>query len=139
MTQWRLSPEEVVEQIYIDGAQLLQSGLSESQVAARLVERGLDQKSASMVVDKLLAARAQAFKEAAKKNMVNGALILIAGLFITFVSFASVSQHGGTCLIWTGALGVGGALLLRGFYLYRKGRQLMRRPMGVPHDEPSTA
>ncbi len=47
------SQEEAVEAIYKYAAQLMQSGLSPSEVKAKLVEKGLDNESADTVVDNL--------------------------------------------------------------------------------------
>ena len=108
------SQEKVMEAVYKHAADLIKAGLSGPQIESQLVKEGLDQESASIVVQNLLMLRF----EAGKKNMLYGALWCMGGIIVTAVTYAAASE-GGTYVIAFGAIVFGVIQFFRGFFQYR--------------------
>ena len=53
MTEQRPSPEEIVQALYGYAAELMKSGQSDWQVKSKLMEKGVDEQSASIVIENL--------------------------------------------------------------------------------------
>ena len=117
MTQREPSPEEVARAVYGHAAGLMKQGLSESQIKDRLVEKGLDRQAASTVVNRLVTLRHEAYQEAAKKNMLHGALWCIGGIIVTAVTYAAASG-GGTYIVAWGAIIFGAIQFFKGLSQY---------------------
>lgn len=109
--------EEAVQAIYGYAVELVKGGSSASQVESKLMEKGLDQASASIIVKNIFSFRSNAIKEAAKKNMLYGALWCIGGLVVTVISFSAASAGGRYVLAW-GAIIFGAIQFLRGLFQY---------------------
>ena len=112
--------DEAIQAIYKYAAELIKSGLSGQQVESQLVEKGLDQAAASIVVKNLMEARSKAINDAAKKNMIFGSLWLIGGCVVTAVTFAIASGGGGSYIIAWGAIVFGAIQFFRGLSQYSK-------------------
>src|SRR5690349_7232971 len=99
--------EKAVDAIYKYAGALLREGKSRSEVEEALVAKGIERKTATIVVDKLLHARAQGavdappvFDEAYAHNlrkqegtrkMLIGALLCLGGILITALSYSAAS------------------------------------------------
>ncbi len=70
-----------VNAIHLYAAELMKSGLSNSQTESKLIEQGIDRNLASIVVNNVLQIKAKASKDAGKKNMIWGAIWCIGGLW----------------------------------------------------------
>ncbi len=57
---------------------------------------------------------AQARKEAARKNILIGSLLLVGGLVLTVVTYSAASSGGGTYVLAWGPIIFGGIRLIRG-------------------------
>lgn len=112
------SQEEIVQAIYQYGAELVKAGNSPQQVESKLMEKGLDKASASVVVNNLFSMRSKAVKEAGKKNMLFGALWCIGGTVVTIGTYAAASDGGGTYVIAWGAIIFGAIQFFRGLAQY---------------------
>jgi hypothetical protein len=117
MTQQNLSDEQAVQAVYGYAANLMKDGASELQIESKLMEKGLDQQSASIVVRNLARLRSNAVKDAGKKNMLFGALWCIGGLVVTAVTYSAASG-GGTYIVAWGAIIFGAIQFFRGVFQY---------------------
>ena len=128
------SPEDIqkaVDAIYTYAGALLREGKSRSEVEDALVAKGIERGTATVVVDKLLAARAQAVtagpavdyrstrdlkKEEGSRNIAIGAIICLVGIVITVGSYsmASSGSGGGRYMIAWGAIVWGAIRFFRG-------------------------
>jgi hypothetical protein len=113
MAKQELSQAQVIQAVYAYAAHLIKVGHSRMQVEDRLVERGLDREAASTVVDKLLAMRAEAQEEAARKDMLYGALWCLGGVLVTALTYIA-AEGGGVYIVWWGAIVYGAIRLFRG-------------------------
>ena len=73
MSTEELSEEEMVQAIYAFAAEQMQQGAPPHAIENALVEKGLDQESASTVVANLTEMRDEANVKSGKKNMIFGA------------------------------------------------------------------
>jgi hypothetical protein len=120
---------------YAYAAKLLEDGSPPAEVRRRLLELGLDEKTASTFLTDLIRARegaetsaideiradvpvnaleAQALREAGNKNMFFGALWFLGGLIVTVLTFTA-AQGGGRYVIAWGAVVFGAIQFIRGF------------------------
>ncbi len=109
---------EAIQAVYQYAAGLVKSGMSASQVEGKLMEKGLDRASASIVVKKLFELRSKAVDEAAKKNMLYGALWCIGGIVVTIATYSAAASGGGTYVVAWGAIIFGGIQFIRGLFQY---------------------
>ncbi len=79
-----------------------------------LVERGLDPKSASTVMNKIHQLRSDAMSRAGMKNMLAGAAWCIGGIVVTVLTLGAASQSGGTVVVAWGAIVFGAIQFFRG-------------------------
>jgi hypothetical protein len=117
MSQQESTNEQAIRAVYNYAAELMKDGLSGPQIESHLIEKGLDQQAAAIVVRNLAELRTNAYKEAGKKNMLYGALWCIGGTVVTVITLAAASG-GGTYVIAWGAIIFGGIQFLRGLYQY---------------------
>lgn len=101
------SPDEIekaVEAIYAYGAALLREGKSPNEVEEALVAKGIERKTAEVVVDKLTRTRDTAVvadrKERGAKNMMIGGLICVVGIIITAATYSGASGGGRYVIAW---------------------------------------
>ena len=108
--------QEIVEAILAFTAEQIQNGTPGFKIEQMLVERGLDQETASTVVADVRRMRREALQSHAKKNMLYGALWCIGGIVITVVSYgaAASGSGGGTYVVTWGAVIFGAVQFIRG-------------------------
>jgi len=111
--------DKTAETIYKYAAEMMQNGSTAEQIQDRLVEKGLDKLSASIVVQNLMNAQLQAINEGAKKNMLYGALWCIGGIVFTVSSYSDANP-GGTFTIAWGAILFGAIQFIKGFANYKR-------------------
>ncbi len=109
--------QKAVEAIYTYAATLLRSGKSAEEVEDALVEKGIERKTATVVVEKLTAAHAVTARADQKENghsdMVIGGLIAVVGIVITAVTYSAASGGGRYVVAW-GAIIFGAIRFFRG-------------------------
>jgi len=108
------TPEQVVEAVYNFAADMMRRGVASDEIERALVEKGLDAESAATVVSNLEQARANAIKEAGKKNMLYGALWCIGGIVVTVVTYSAAAAGGGSYVVAWGAIIFGGIQFVHG-------------------------
>jgi hypothetical protein len=109
------SEEEIVQAVYSFAATQMQSGASNQQIVAMLIDKGLGPDAAATVVKNLGRMRTAAVAAAGKKNMAYGALWCIGGIVVTAATYgAAASAGGGTYVVAWGAIVFGAIQFIRG-------------------------
>lgn len=107
-------PQQAEVRIYEYAAQLLiDQKMHPDDVKNTLVQQGLDEESAAIVVDNLEEQISAAKKERSQKDILYGSLWLVGGLAVTLFTYSSASG-GGTYVVTWGAIIFGAIQLFRG-------------------------
>lgn len=124
MSSQTLTPEErqTVDAIYIFAAQMMKQGAAEQQIEKALIERGLPQDAARVVIANLSRVRRETRGKAGMRNMGMGAVVFVIGLVITLGSYASAaaSPSGGSYMIAYGAIIFGAIQFFQGLWQVNK-------------------
>ena len=105
--------QTTVDEIYQYAANLMvNENLSEEETKWRLVEKGLDEDSANIVVNNLTKQK----KERGRKDMIFGALWCLGGIIVTAITYSSASESGGTYIIAWGAIVFGAIQFFKGLF-----------------------
>ncbi|MDP6634437.1 MAG: hypothetical protein QGG42_06040 [Phycisphaerae bacterium] len=115
MSEQELSEEQIVDAVYTYAAEQMKKGVSDRRVESMLVEEGLDQEAAAVVVANLSRMRAEAVGEAGRRNMLYGALWCIGGIVVTAATYSAASG-GGTYVVAWGAIVFGAIQFFRGLF-----------------------
>ncbi len=113
MSDRELSDEEAIEALYAYTAERMANGNSEHEIQRLLVEKGLDTETAGAIVANVAELRTEAIRDAAKKNMIYGALWCIGGIAVTAATYDAASGGGSYVVAW-GAILFGGIQFVRG-------------------------
>ena len=116
--------QQVRRMVYLAVFNGLQRGESSASAEKALLEKGLDQASASAVVQAVQnfnAAFAKAVKSAGGRNALFGALWCVGGTVVTVATYEA-ARGGGTYFVAWGAIVFGAIQMLRGLFM------LGRRP-----------
>jgi hypothetical protein len=114
--------DQAVQQIYDFAATLMRAGNKDKVVVAQLVERGLSEEQANIVVKNLKQARSKAYTQAGMRDMAIGAVICIIGIVVTVGTLSAArSNGGGSYVVAWGAILFGAAQFLRGVVNWLKG------------------
>ncbi len=115
-----LSPEDIekaVEAIYAYAGALLRAGKPRYEVEDALVAKGIERKTAVVVVDKLIAApaltRSADERDKGFSDMVIGGLIALVGIVVTAVTYSAASGGGRYVIAW-GAIVFGAIRFFKG-------------------------
>lgn len=114
MEEQNQDQQAAVNQIY-EYAALLMVNQNKDAYATKqaLMEKGLDEESASVVVTNLEQQIKDAKKEKANRDMLFGALWCIGGIVVTAVTFSAASG-GGTYVVAWGAILFGAVQFIKG-------------------------
>jgi hypothetical protein len=107
--------EQVVDAIYTIAAAEMQKGTPDHAIVALLMDKGLENETATIVVRNLREARAKVFREAGQKNMLIGGAVCVIGLVVTIGTMAAADAGGKFILAW-GAIIFGAIQFFRGLY-----------------------
>lgn len=109
--------QQMVRAVYMYAAEQMKAGISDAGIIRQLEERGLDNQSARTVVEQLSAARYEALRKAAQRDMMVGGLFCIGGILITAISYSSAasSPTGGSYVVTWGAIIFGAIQFFRGW------------------------
>jgi hypothetical protein len=105
--------EKTVEAIYAYAGALLREGKSAAEVEDALVAKGIERKTAAIVVEKLSVATVSVHKDEGTKNMMIGGLICLVGIVITAATYSSAAGGGRYVIAW-GAIIFGAIRFFRG-------------------------
>lgn len=107
--------QEVVNRIYRYAANLMmRENKNALQTRKILVEQGLHDDDALIVVTKLEEQIIEAEKERARRNMLYGGLWCVGGIIVTVTTYSAASGGGSYVVAW-GATLFGGIQFIRGF------------------------
>ncbi|QGQ21315.1 hypothetical protein F1728_00755 [Gimesia benthica] len=95
------SQEEMIQAVYHFAAEKMRDGASNQEIQKALMEQGVDEESAGIIVTQLNELRDQQAKEAGQKNMMFGALWCIGGIVVTALTYSAASEGAPTW--WPGA------------------------------------
>ena len=95
--------EEVVQAVYEHAASMMMDGKSRRQIEEDLMDKGLDQESASVVVTNLKEMKKEAEAGQGTGNMIFGALWCVGGIAVTAATY-SAAEGGGTYVVAWGAI-----------------------------------
>lgn len=113
MQESEQTPEQVVEAVYAFAAEQMHDGVALAKIEKKLIEQGLSPEAAATVVGNLKQAKAQAAKEASRKNMLYGALWCVGGIVVTVLTYQAAAGGGSFVVAW-GAILFGGIQFVRG-------------------------
>jgi hypothetical protein len=113
MSEPEMTNEQYVEAVYTFAAEQMRDGVAPAKIKASLIEKGVDEESAGVVVRNLKEARSKAIKEAANKNMLFGALWCIGGIVVTALTYSAAAGGGRYVVAW-GAVVFGAIQFVRG-------------------------
>lgn len=110
--------EKAVEAIYTYAAALLKAGKSRAEVEDALVEKGIERKTAEVVVGKIVAdpalMKGSDERDKGFSDMVIGGLIALVGIVVTAATYSSASEGGGRYVIAWGAIVFGAIRFFKG-------------------------
>ena len=123
MAEQEMTEEQMVEAIYGFAAEQIKAGVKPPEIEKRLVEKGLDEDSAKIVVANLIKARVRAEYDSSVKNMIYGALWCIGGSAVTAATYSAAANAngGGKYVVAWGAILFGGFQFLGGLFTYLRG------------------
>ena len=112
MTQKQQSTQEAVRAIYTFAGTLMKANISDSVIRAKLIEQGLNDQAATVVITNLHKAK----RKVGRRDMLIGAGICIVGVAITVATYAAVTANrtGGSYIIAWGAIIFGALQFFRG-------------------------
>jgi len=114
MMKYTNEQQQAVQAVYNHAADLLVNGKRNAEeVKQYLVRQGLDEQSASQVVDNVEQQIIVAKKERAKKDMLFGALWCGGGIVVTAATYSAASGGGSYVVAW-GAILFGAIQFFRG-------------------------
>lgn len=114
MAEQELNREQLVDAVYGYAAELAKANLTRPEIERKLMDKGLDEESAAVVVKNLFQARSKVLKEQGRKNMLYGALWCAGGAIVTLVTYDSASKGGGRYIVAWGAIIFGAIQFFRG-------------------------
>jgi hypothetical protein len=113
VTNQQTTPDQAVQQIYQYTASLMRSGTKTEVIHQNLVQRGLTDEQANIVLNNLQKARKKALAEIGQRDLLLGGGICLLGIVVTVATF-SAAQNGGTYVVAWGAIIFGAIRFFRG-------------------------
>lgn len=105
-----------IEEARASVAFLKRSNATNAQIYDLLIQRGIDHQTATQLIDSTMPEIPQRKKnrQAGVNNMIIGALLVVAGIFFSVLSYDSVSESGGRYFVLYGPV-------IAGIWLFFKG------------------
>lgn len=104
-----------ISELLEDGLRLLQQGLSEDEVQAAMVGRGVEELTAAVLVTKLKEMRAEPIRRMAIKSIAFGALWFVGGAGVLAISVAWLAPWEVYLIAWSGII-VGSSQFMTGLF-----------------------
>jgi len=99
----------------------IESNVEESEIINELMEMGLNNDSAELLISLAKKQKNKPNRDKDLKNIIMGAVFCIGGVIMTSISYNSASTSGGTYTLFIGAM-IGGAIqFCYGLFNYLKG------------------
>ena len=106
--------EQEIQNIYDYAVMLIGNGQSNAEVSSMMISRGIASADSLVITVSIRQQIAQSKVDMANKNIRNGALWCVGGLLVTGISYAAVSEGGGSYMMCWGAVIFGGIQFFRG-------------------------
>jgi hypothetical protein len=106
--------QQFIREVYQRAAKLANEGKSKDKIQTELNAMGLNQETASMVIEKVFRLRKKAHREAGTRNALVGAAFCIGGIAVTALTYQMASGGGGTFIVAWGAILFGGIQFIKG-------------------------
>jgi hypothetical protein len=113
MSQADASEAERVRELYRYAAELMKAGRPVAEIRLKLLEKGLNEESAVVVINSLVALRSRARVEAGRRNILRGALWCVGGIVVTAGTYL-LAAPGETYIVAWGAIVFGAIQFIRG-------------------------
>lgn len=115
MSEFSAEEQKAAEDVYAYAANLMvHRDQNNYQVKTALMERGLDEASAEIVISNLEVQIEEARKKRANKDMLYGALWCVGGTVITVATYSAASNGGGRYFVAWGAIIFGAIQFFKG-------------------------
>lgn len=105
--------QQFIREVYQRAANLANQGKSKDKIKTELNAMGLNQETASTVIENVFRVRKKAHREAGARSIMVGAAWCIGGIAVTALTF-QMASGGGTFIVAWGAILFGGIQFLRG-------------------------
>jgi hypothetical protein len=105
--------QQFIREVYQRAANLAKAGKSKKNIKIELEAMGLDETTASSVVENVLRALKKAHRDAGTRNVFVGAAWCVGGIVVTALTY-QLASGGGTFVVAWGAILFGGIQFLRG-------------------------
>jgi hypothetical protein len=107
--------EQVLQSAYDEAAQSMVAGKSDKQIQGLLLNNGFSNDMADSIIADLRGQFKEVNREAARKDMLHGALWCGGGLLVTGGTYAMASEGGSYVMTW-GPVIFGGYQFLKGVF-----------------------
>ncbi len=108
--------EKVIQELIGLTAHLMAKKTSRKKISLALMERGASESVATEIIRVVDNARREAKRKQGAEDMQRGFWILVGGLVITGITYGIASgSGGGTYIVASGAMLVGGLYVIQGF------------------------
>jgi hypothetical protein len=94
------SEEETIETIYQYAAVQMRGGMAAGDIRKSLQAKGLDPQSSRVVVDDLGRLQQDVRKSESQRGITHGAVWLVGGIAVTFMTWSSASSGGTQIVAW---------------------------------------
>jgi hypothetical protein len=105
--------QQFIKEVYQRAANLANKGKSKDNIQTELHSMGLNQETASVVIENVFRLRKKAHREAGARNLLVGAAWCVGGIVVTALTY-QMASGGGTFIVAWGAVLFGGIQFLRG-------------------------
>ena len=105
-------PADALERAMSYAKDVLRQGMPRAVVEEVLRSQGFDAATASSIVERADRAKNER-RVAGRRHMIVGAIICVLGIVVTAITYSS-AEHGGSYVIWWGAIAFGGLQFFRG-------------------------
>jgi hypothetical protein len=105
--------QQFIQEVYQRAAKLANEGKSKDKIQTELNAMGLNQETASVVIENVFRMRKKAHREAGARNILVGAAWCVGGIAVTALTY-QMASGGGTFIVAWGAILFGGIQLVKG-------------------------
>ena len=105
--------QQFIQEVYQRAAKLAKEGKSKDKIQTELNAMGLNQETASVVIENVFRIRKKAHREAGARNILVGAAFCVGGIAVTALTY-QMASGGGTFIVAWGAILFGGIQFVKG-------------------------
>jgi hypothetical protein len=105
--------QQFIREVYQRAAKLANEGKSKDKIRTELNAMGLNQETASTVIENVFRSRKKAHREAGARNIIVGAAWCVGGIAVTALTY-ELASGGGVFVVAWGAILFGGIQFIKG-------------------------